>query len=188
MLPLQRCQCLAASPGNGKVGTVFNSPCCKHCLIPDQLLGTWSNALDSGSSVVKEQENVAVLSPRTRVGSVKTWCLDPKGKYKVDGNKEQWPAVSSAYSLSLVFACFASPFCSRQWQQALMWTPLPLLPFSKTSVSYLLSANQPCLTPPRLAPLLQSSDAFWPFRYFYLKVWGAEKFPQSASNSLKMLS
>lgn len=27
LLPLGRCQCLAVSPGNGKVGTVFNCPC-----------------------------------------------------------------------------------------------------------------------------------------------------------------
>jgi len=32
-------------------------------LIPDQLLGTWSNAVDSGSSVVKEEENEVGLSP-----------------------------------------------------------------------------------------------------------------------------
>lgn len=54
---------LSSVPRERQGGHGVQQSSLQRCLIPDQLLGTGSNALDSGSPVVKQEENVAVLSP-----------------------------------------------------------------------------------------------------------------------------
>lgn len=117
--PFGKVPVLSSVPREWQGGHSVQLPLCS--TVCSQNMGTWSNALDCGLSLVKEQENVAVLFPLyTWVGSLQTWCLKPKGK-------DLW------------------------------W------------------ANQPCVTPLCLVLLLQSSDAFWPFWYFHLKVCGDSK-------------